>query len=396
MGMTVDIDIGGTGLGKMEDDEVTPVEDVAEVEAVEVMGEEPLPPQKMPPSAVKKPNPWVKRIMVMAVVIILIVAGLFAFIFFNTRITDIKVGFSVDDTNFPDSILVSALAGTTGSASIAGDGKLDVIYKNNVVYSTDIKFNDEGTGEHRLDYNKFIEGNGNYDFEVEYKGVKGGPETYNVNYIVERINISADVGNVNRVPKINLTCFMQAESGLSLSGLPKGHELTIDLIQRLDDGSRIAKDYEPTAAETHDSHFEMQFDYQKSGNYSFSATVINTRAKPDSDYHEINEVRDKVRLNQLPIPDVTHTTTDNFLSYTVTFDASLSWNDGSISLYKWDFDNDGDIDEETTNPVTQYEYTIGLNPDVLINVVGDVLVWDPFDMDYKTELGSAIIHVNSP
>jgi hypothetical protein len=69
MGMTVDIDIGGTGLGKMEDDEVTPVEDVAEVEAVEVMGEEPLPPQKMPPSAVKKPNPWVKRIMVMAVVI---------------------------------------------------------------------------------------------------------------------------------------------------------------------------------------------------------------------------------------------------------------------------------------------------------------------------------------
>jgi hypothetical protein len=396
MGMAVDIDIGGTGLGRMDDEEVTPIEDVAEVEAVEVVGDEPAGPPKMPPSAVKKPNPWVKRIMVMAVVIILIVAGLFAFIFFNTRITDIKVSFSVDDTNFPDSILVSALAGTTGSASIAGDGKLDVIYKNNVVYTTDIDFNDEGTGRHRLDYNKFIEGNGNYDFEVEYKGIKGGPETYNVNYIVERINISAQVGHVGGNAQINLTCFMQAESGLSLGGIPKGHELTIDYIRRLDDNSIIEEDYEPTASETFDSHYEMEFPYQKSGNYTFSATVINNRAKPDSDYHEITEVRDKVRLNQLPIPKVTHSITPELLTYTVTFDASDSWNDGAKSLYKWDFNNDGDIDEETTDPIVQYEYSKGLNPDILVNVVGDVWVWDPFDMEYDIELGSAFIHVNSP
>jgi hypothetical protein len=396
MGMAVDIDIGGTGLGRMEDDEVTPVDDYEEVEAVEVMGEEPLPPQKAPPSGVKKSNPWVKRIMVLAVVIILIIAGLFAFVFFNTRITDIKVSFSVDDTNFPDSILVSALAGTTGSASVAGSGKLNVIYKNNEVYSTDIEFNDEGTAVHELDYNKFIEGNGNYDFEVEYRGIKGGPETYNVNYIVERINISAQVGHVGGTPKINLTCYMQAESGLSLSGIPKGHELTIVYIKRLDDGSTIEEDYEPTAAETHDSHFEMQFDYQKSGNYTFSATVINTRAKPDSDYHEITEVRDKVRLNQLPIPRVTHTITETLLTYTVTFDASLSWNDGAKSLYKWDFNNDGDIDEETTSATAQYEYSKGINPDILVNVVGDVWVWDPFDLEYDIEMGSAFVHVNSP
>ncbi len=394
--MAVDIDIGGTGLGRMDDDEVTPVDDYEEVEAVEVMGEEPLPPQKAPPSAIKKPNPWVKRIMVLAVVIILIIAGLFAFIFFNTRITDIKVSFSVDDTNFPDSILVSALAGTTGSASIAGDGDLKVIYKNDVVYETKIKFDDEGTGKHRLEYNKFIEGNGNYEFEVEYRGIKGGPETYNVNYIVERINISAQVGHVGGIPQINLTCYMQAESGLSLSGIPKGHELTIDYIKRLDDGSTIEDDYEPTAAETHDSHFEMQFDYQKSGNYTFSATVINTRAKPDSDYHEITEVRDKVRLNQLPIPRVTYTITETLLTYTVTFDASQSWNDGAKTLYKWDFTNDGDIDEETTSSSVQYEYNKGINPDILVNVVGDVWVWDPFDMEYVMEMGSAFIHVNSP
>jgi hypothetical protein len=189
---------------------------------------------------------------------------------------------------------------------------------------------------------------------------------------------------------------MQAESGLSLSGLPKGHELTIDLIQRLDDGSPIARDYEPTAAETHDSHFEMQFDYQKSGNYTISATVINTRAKPDSDYHEITEVRDKVRLNQLPIPIVSDSISEEIFTYTVTFDASQSWNDGSISLYKWDFNNDGDIDEETSNPVVQYEYSKGPDQNILVNVVGDNSVWNPFDMKYELELGSAQIHVNSP
>jgi hypothetical protein len=401
MGMTVDIDIGGTGLGNIDDEEVDSIEDVEEVEAVEVIeGErEPMPPQKTPPSVVKKSNPWVKRIMVLGVVIVLIVVALFAFIYFGTKITDIRVGLSEDESNYPDSLKVTALAGTTGSASVAGEGNLEVTYSNKLILTSKINFNDEGTGVVDIPYNSFVEGNGNYEFQVEYKGIESPPETYTVDYVVERMNITAEVSKVNSNGQLNVTFFMLAEDGRSMSGLPKGHELTLDLIKGLDDGPIIVEDDEPEGEEIGTSHFRMEFPYSKSGNYTISASLINTRVKSDSDYYEITETRDKIYLNIRPIATATHVVHDPpplSTTYSVDFDASQSWNDGAKTLYKWDFDGDGDIDEETTSPLISHDFPITINFDVFLNVEGDVYIWEPFDQEWIIEVGATTIHVNSP
>jgi PKD repeat protein len=42
---------------------------------------------------------------------------------------------------------------------------------------------------------------------------------------------------------------------------------------------------------------------------------------------------------------------------TVSFDASGSWDDGTIASYIWDWDGDGIFDENTSNQVIQHTYT---------------------------------------
>jgi hypothetical protein len=396
MGMTVDIDIGGTGLGKIDDEDVESLEDMEEVEAVEVVEDEPqqAPPQKPPSSVTKKPNPWVKRMMVLSVIIVLIVVGLIALIYFGTSITDIKISLSEDDSNYPDSLKVTALAGTTGSASIAGEGNLEVTFNNNIILTSKIKFNDGGTAVVDIPYNSFIEGNGNYYFQVKYMGKESPPEIYEVQYIVERINITEDPGVVNNIGQLNVTYFMQRSDGNNMNALPKDALLIVDEIRSLDDNNKIAEEEEPE--EVDDSFIRIDYLYSKSGNYTFSVTVRNTRAKSDSDYYEVTEVRDKMYLNIMPRASATADVNDPgvpFSPYTVDFDASASWNDGTISAYIWDCD-DGSDPVTTDVPTISHTFTAGTNHDVTLNVQGDVWVWD--GTEFVIERGPTLIHVNAP
>jgi hypothetical protein len=396
MGMTVDIDIGGTGLGDIDDEEVDSIEDMEDVEAVEVVEDEPqqAPPQKTPPSVVKKPNPWVKRIMVLGVVIVLIVVGLFAFIYFGTSITNITVGLSEDNSNFPDTLKVTALVGTTGSASVAGEGKLEISYEDDIISTSKISINDGGTGVVDVPYNSFVEGNGNYYFQVKYEGKESPPQLYEVDYIVERLNITEGPGVVNNNGQLNVTYFMQRADGTNMKDLPKDAELTVDEIRNLDNNNKIADEEEPV--EVDDSFIRMEFQYSKSGNYTFSASLINTRAKPDSDYYEITETRDDVYINLLPRASSTVDVNDPgvpFQPYTADFDASGSWNDGDISAYIWDFD-DGSDPVTTTIPTISHTFTAGTNHDVILNVQGDVWRWD--GLEFVIERGSRTINVNAP
>jgi hypothetical protein len=398
MGMTVDIDIGGPRLDDLEDEDVVPVEDVEEVEAVEIVEDEPPRPQRAPPAAIKKPNPWVKRILVLVVVIVIILVGLWAFIYFGTRITDISVNLSEDPSNYPDSIKATALVGTSGSASVAGKGNLEVRYDEDLVYSSKININDDGTGDVDVPYNSFIEGNGNYYFQVIYEGKDSPPAIYEVDYIVESLNITTEVGIVNNNGQLNVTVFMQDKKGKNMGSVPKGAQITFDEISLIGD-SPIVMDDGPEDVD--ESFLREVFSYDQSGNYTISVTVENTRVKSDSEYHEVTETRDIIYFNIIPRASAVYTYVGNptLTSYTVEFDASSSFNDGTITLYKWDFNQDNDFDdadEQTTSPTVQKTFTRGLSPDVLLNVEGDVMIWDPFDQEYNIETGATEIHVNSP
>jgi hypothetical protein len=392
--MTVDIDIGGSGLDEYDDEEVAPVEDLEEVEAVEVIEDEPLPPQRMPPSEAKKPSVWVKRILIGVVVIVLIIVALFGFIYFRTEVSDISVSL---DKSGPNDLEVTVLMGTTGSASIAGDADLDVIYNDNVVHSSKVSVSDGGTGYASIPYNSFVEGNGNYYVQVKYRGVSSPQTEYEVRYIAETLNITAEVGKVSAGGQLNLTVYAFDKNGKIMDDDPRGAEITIDEIKNLDNNNKITDGESPE--DISDGYYSTSFPFSRSGDYSITVSLENTRAKIDSDYRTITETWIG-RLNIIPIALADPTYTDGTLTYDVDFDASPSWNDGDIILYIWDFDGDGNIDEETASPLTNHTYsklssTIGQPQGTYLttlNVRGDVVD----TITDEAEVGSLLIKIQAP
>lgn len=410
MGVTVDIDIGGKKLGDEDEDLLD--EDIEEVEEVEVVEtvEEPLQkPIKVapPPAAVKKPSPWAKRILIVVVVVILIIVAIFAFVFFTTKVNNIDVQVIHTD---PVELEVNVLASATGMASIAGDADLEITYNDDVVYTTKVSLDDSGNGKTYIPYTDFVEGNGNYYVQAKYKGKDSPPTEYQVQYIVESINITANVARMYGSGQLNLTVLMLDEEGDMMADTPRGVEITIDEIKNLDDNSIIP--VSGTSEDVTQSYYREEFStYNQAGNYSITVTVENTRINPTSDspYLSITETT-VIFLNIRPIVEVFYTHLSSGAStYTVEFDAGLSWNDGDITQYIWDFgdgntysetdDNypDGAFDGKTTHTYSRFGTTVGANLPTgsylaTINVKGDIV--DP--LTDEVEVGALTVRVDPP
>jgi len=411
MGVTVDIDIGGKKL--VDEDEDLLDEDIVGIEEVEVVETVEEPAQKPikvapPPAAVKKPSPWAKRILIVVVVVILIIVAIFAFVFFTTKVKNIDVQVIYSD---PEELEVNILASATGMASIAGDADLEITYNDDVIYTTKVSLDDSGNGKTYIPYTDFVEGNGNYYIQAKYKGIESPTAEYQVQYIVESINITADVARMYGSGQLNLTVLMLDENGDMMADTPRGVEITIDEIKNLDDDSII-----PVSGSSEDvtqSYYREEFStYTQAGNYSITVIVENTRINPvsDSPYLSITETTE-IFLNIRPIVEAIYSYVNNggASSYTVEFDATLSWNDGDITQYIWDFGDgntysetasdypDGVFDGKTTHAYSRFGTTIGANLPTgsylaTINVKGDIV--DP--LTNEVEVGALIIRVDPP
>lgn len=388
--MSVDIDIGGNRLDDFEDEDIISDEEFVDVEEVEVLEEEKPeePKEARAPPAAKKPSKWIKRILVVVVVILLIIVALWAFVYIKTEVTNIKVNLATNDPNNPDDLVVTVLVGASGSAPIAGEADLEITLDEEVIYTSKVSINDDGTGKLILPYNNFVESNGNYYFQVEYKGKTSPPAEYREEHIVESLSITTEVGNVQGNGQLNLTVFLDRE--------PDDAQISVDEIILLDNNDIIAQD-EPQEPVT-DTFWEAEFpQYENSGNYSITVSLENSRAKTDSDFRTVTETRE-IFLNIFPVADaiITDINDPGVISptFTVYFDASSSWNDGSITLYVWDFDDDGTIDDETTIPTTEHTYSKVISSyNARLMVRGDVIV-DP--IDDELESGFTLIYVETP
>jgi len=73
--------------------------------------------------------------------------------------------------------------------------------------------------------------------------------------------------------------------------------------------------------------------------------------------------------NILPLANFTWTPSNLTLNQTITFDASVSNDpDGSLSLYEWDWNNDGVYEESHTTPTTVHSWTQAGNYSVTLRV----------------------------
>ncbi|UCG70221.1 MAG: PKD domain-containing protein [Thermoplasmata archaeon] len=384
----VDIDIGGTENDEIEDDDVIQVEEVEVVEEVGAAGAQQEPvaaPPMQPPPREKKPSPWMKRILVISVVIILLIVAVFAYVYLRTDITDISVDLTRDEPGHEDELLVTVLVGSSGSASIAGKGDLEILFNDDVVYSSKISIDDGGTGRLFVPYNSFLDGNGNYYVRIKYKDAESPLKEYKEEHIIESLNITAEVGKVDGTGQLNMTVFLPLD--------PEDAKIRVDEIRNIDNDNPITTNEpsEPISETT----YEDEFTFTKSGNYSFTVTIENSRVKSDSDFYEVTETT-LIFLNILPIANAVITNIDApplSTTFTVSFDASSSWNDGDKTLYVWDFDDNGDIDTETEDPTTSWTYTKGFDYDARLTVFGDVYV-DPQAGDLESD--SVVIRVESP
>lgn len=409
--MNRDIDLGGPGYEDYEEEDVIPIE-AGEVEVLEEEApiEPPVEPMKAPPAAAKEPSKWVKRILIVVVIIALIGVIIMAFLYFTTEVSDIIVTVP-DDPDHPDELRVDVEMGTTGTASVAGKADLEITYGNDVVYQTKVSINDDGSGTIYVPYNSFVEGNGYYYVTAKYRGKESIPAEYEVRYIVEKVEIDVFTKRVGDDGVLNLTVHMLDKNGNYLDEIPKEVIVTVDKITLTDNNFDLidGDESEPISA----NDFRKDYTYypdSEPGNYSIEVSVKNTMINPDSGspYNTITGTwpesgKWKGYLNILPIADLAEPVTSDpnpfDIYYTVEFDASNSWNDGGITLYKWDPDGDGDFDDETTTPTYTYDFLIkGQDYNANLNIVGDVIdPGDPDDIsDDAIEVGAIQVFVESP
>jgi len=97
------------------------------------------------------------------------------------------------------------------------------------------------------------------------------------------------------------------------------------------------------------SHF-----YEAPGEYIVTLRVTDTQG-------ELGVQTQSLPIaSRLPIATFTFSPEYPNQSQTVQFDASCSFDpDGEIIFYQWDFDGDGVVDTETSDPITCYEYSSG-------------------------------------
>lgn len=300
------------------------------------------------------------------------------------------------DHSHPDNLGVNVLVDSGSVLSLAGVANLRITYQDRVVFNSEVRIDDSGNGFLSIPYSGFIEGNGEYLVIVDYRDVESPPFIYHVRHIVERLDISVNVGLVDGNGRLLINVNLLEEDGSSMLDNPKGAQLTVSEIKLIDDGTYITTGDPPQNIS--ENYYGNEYPYNKSGNYAINVSLENTRVNPDSNspYLWINETWEGF-LNILPEAEAIITDTyptPNSSNYTVEFDASSSWNDGDITKYIWDFDGDGTIDLKITEPKVNFsEYSQDQDYNAILNVEGDVIV-NPFTG--YVEKGSSIIRVYPP
>jgi hypothetical protein len=292
-----------------------------------------------------------------------------------------------------DSVGVNIIAGSGNILSVAGTANLQIFYEDEEVFSSNVRINDDGSGFISVPYTSFIEGNGEYLFIANYRDRQGPPRVYNVEFIVEKLDIGALVEYIDGEGIMTVNIFTVGEGFRGYFINPENAILTVNEIKRVEDNSFITSGDPPEIISQ--NYVQYEYPYNKSGNYVIKVSLENTRVNPDSPYRNITETREYF-LNIIPQAKAVITNiypSPNSTNYTVEFDASSSWNDGYITKYIWDLDGNGTIDLETTEPFANFSrYVQGEEYYVNLNVEGDVEIYPYRYM----EKGALTIHVSYP
>jgi hypothetical protein len=296
--------------------------------------------------------------LVLAIIcVIVIIAAIFLVYFFT--MTPIKSIHLDPPQPYEDGIRVTCHVLMEGGSTTDGNGDVKIYYDDSQVYSGSIKINRDD-GEAFIDYDQFVEGNGQYTVEVSYLGESVSQsfdlqESPFFQTIVENYEITAHPDpiafnkTVNAV-KLNVNVKIKDNSG----NIPSTHcgKSQVTLKVQYETGNS------QTFSEEVNEDFGVNFDEYNylstgAGNYTFSVTWENLYARSESKFREV-ELELKDYLNMPIYADAGEDYMEVEIGLleteeTVEFDASYSKNDGEIVIYQWDLDfkddnNDKELD----------------------------------------------------
>ncbi len=298
-------------------------------------------------------------VAIVVVLIVLSATGLLLLLFTvdEGRVT----GVELTQPSHSEDLLTFAYTVLTERATATGPATLTVLYNGSTVFTRAV---DVRGGGGRLDVHlgEFVVGNGNYTFNLDYKGVRGTSRYElgvpdHTNFIVTSVGTylvnDTWVGDGHTGALRYTANFYSDELGGYQAPAPPGSTLIIQLKKNaFPDGQPITLAVEGRTFVTQTLNVSLG-----PGNYTVDTTFTNQWVKNDSPLKTIARSNTSFVHNKpyacIVAPNYHGNNANNF---TITADASCSHDDIAIVTYNWLF---GDGTGEVTNfgtPTETHQY----------------------------------------
>jgi len=332
--------------------------EIAEVEAGQVITK--AEPVMAPPMAPKPKKRSKKPLLIASIIILIIVVGLIIAIWLPRPISDITL--IVDESEDGTQLRLNGIASSESATEVSGTATITITYEGTEVYkNSNWKF-DRNSENIEIPFNEFVMGNGDYLVKVELQG-KTDEVTYEVDFVIEDATISAFnpiIDIVTYQPEFTYRVALDTDTSSNDDQLPKSADIKINEIEHENGVDEVPSGIGSWEDITGDLLYQVELDYEESGNYTTSITVRNNHVKSTSEYYEI-DVDGEFMINAAPIAKIETDDDDGEVSpgTTVHFDGRPTIDDGdNIVEYEWYFEDSrtyqygAEVDHTFWNPNT--------------------------------------------
>lgn len=346
------------------------------------------PEEEYPEYDEKMPRRLTAGPIIAIIVVVIILLGFGFYLFWGTAVEEVRI-LSVEeyfgsDDNY-QGIEVKILAISSGAQKVDGTGKLEIIFKGNSVYSSDVKVKDD-EARVRVPYTEFAMENGAYEvrFSLDGKSAKA-PQDYFVRHIPHSLQVTIqevyDEETQDSRPVILVTPKADIPEGgraFLVKDYNKHFMITLDVTDPFQESDERTK----TMYEWHNNRSTLQIDldWEYMGNYTVSARFENLLVRSDSPYREITSEPEELTtfVNKAPVMGRIDHSPDRIKQnqeFELTVRASDRDTNGGIQYFMIDWDAADDEDElevvyvtESLNALARVKHTYSTMGEKIITI----------------------------
>ncbi|WP_255196397.1 PKD domain-containing protein [Halorarius litoreus] len=260
----------------------------------------------------------------------------------------------VSDPN-QNSVPTQATGGTIDTVDTVPPTANATVQKTTVNVSEDVAFHAaDSTDNHRIDsYEWDFDGDGTADAtgsQVSTSFDSTGTKTVAVTVTDADGNTDTDTVDVQVVDEVDPTAAVTATT----TTVELGDPVTLDGSDSTDNDAVASYEWDFTDDGTVDETTtspSVDYTYGDRGTFTANLTVVDPSGNTDTATVQVT-----VEDTTTPSVSVAPNTTEQTLGAPVEFDASGTTDNGAVASYAWDFDEDGQIEQNTIDPVVTHTF----------------------------------------